>query len=208
MVNIINMETKQIPGNDKYLISIDGNSIFNTETEKYISISDQINKKGNASGYKYCTLLNGKWNRESYYGKRIAVHRIVLISFKGYEHGKPWVNHKDGNKNNNHLDNLEWTTISENIIHSYEKLGRKMPKGKDHWNTGRKNTRQTKELMSKLKLGKLHPKYKGFYLINGKKYYSSKEAEQKTGMNRRTIQRRCLLNKDGFNFVPDPNKEF
>jgi hypothetical protein len=50
--------------------------------------------------------------------KWYALHRIVLASFKGVDANKPQVNHLDGDKNNNHLNNLEWCTQSENIKHA------------------------------------------------------------------------------------------
>lgn len=44
------------------------------------------------------------------------VGRLVLIAFLGIEEGKE-CNHKDGNKLNNHISNLEWVTKSENCKH-------------------------------------------------------------------------------------------
>jgi hypothetical protein len=51
-------------------------------------------------------------------GKWYSVHRIVLASFKGFSKNKFEVNHIDGNKQNNKLDNLEWCTRSENAKHA------------------------------------------------------------------------------------------
>ena len=55
-------------------------------------------------------------------GKKFTtgVHRLVLISFKGFDENKQHVNHIDGNKENNHLFNLEWVTNQENQIHAIE----------------------------------------------------------------------------------------
>ncbi len=53
--------------------------------------------------------------------KYIRVHRLVAEYFLPPIKNKPHVNHKDGNKLNNHIGNLEWCTASENMLHSYDK---------------------------------------------------------------------------------------
>lgn len=49
--------------------------------------------------------------------KNKRVHRLVALSFIQQIPNKPDVNHKDGNKLNNHVDNLEWVTWEENNEH-------------------------------------------------------------------------------------------
>lgn len=79
----------------------------------------RIATRVNDNGYIITTLYDGKNERI------FRVHRLVLASF-AYIPGcdNLDVNHKDGDRTNNHLDNLEWTTRSENIIHSFQVLGR------------------------------------------------------------------------------------
>src|SRR5882672_38157 len=54
--------------------------------------------------------------------KYILIHRLVAITFIENPLNLPEVNHKDGDKLNNNVYNLEWVTKSQNVIHA-EKLG-------------------------------------------------------------------------------------
>lgn len=61
-------------------------------------------------------------------GKTRLVHRLVALTYVPRDVGKPFVNHKDGNKRNNQAENLEWCTRSENMRHAYA-LNLKSSKG-------------------------------------------------------------------------------
>lgn len=61
--------------------------------------------------------------------KTHMLHRLVALAFIPNIEGKSFVNHKDGNKLNNHVDNLEWCTASENNQHARETGLNVQPRG-------------------------------------------------------------------------------
>lgn len=62
--------------------------------------------------------------------KTFRVHRLVLLAFRPIENSDDFeVNHIDGNKENNNLDNLEWCTASENQQHAFRTGLQKARKG-------------------------------------------------------------------------------
>jgi len=69
---------------------------------------------GNGTGYKNVKLWDGSKTIIMY------LHILVATHFIANPENKPEVNHKDGNKENNHFSNLEWNTRLENMTHAYD----------------------------------------------------------------------------------------
>lgn len=98
-------------GNVKSLPKGDGNG-----NKERILKFDNTNKT-NTTTYLRVTLSgNGQT-------KRFSVHRLVAEAFIPNPDNKPSVNHIDNNGENNRVDNLEWVTHSENMVHA-QKQGR------------------------------------------------------------------------------------
>jgi len=77
-----------------------------------------LSPKTKSNGYKEVGIYVNKIGKSRY------VHRLVAEAFLGDLNDKI-INHKDGNKANNSIDNLECVTYSENSLHSVKVLGNK-----------------------------------------------------------------------------------
>ena len=105
------MVWEKIESFDNYSISNEGN-VRNDSTMKYLK--QHLNNKG----YPMVNL----WKNNKGHWK--TVHRLIAIAFIPNPEGKPCINHIDGNRNNNKIENLEWCTHSENQLHRSRILGK------------------------------------------------------------------------------------
>lgn len=141
--------------------------------DRYVYCSNQFGSKGTRknkgviiksfvqnNGYVFVHLKN----------KNFKIHRLVAQTFIPNNDNKPQVNHKDGNKTNNKVDNLEWCTVAENIQHAIKNKLLTPKFGKDNWNSicviGKKDDKEFK-------------------------FYSLREAERITGADHSVISKCC-----------------
>lgn len=111
----------------EYEVSSDGQIRSKDRVRKYyrngkeltMSIRGRMRTPSNSwDGYKEIHLQRSDTGK-SYYAR---VHRIVAEAFIPNPTNLPQINHIDGNKQNNCVDNLEWVTAKENTAHAIQKL--------------------------------------------------------------------------------------
>lgn len=150
---------KKIQGFDNYSVDENGN-VFNTKRGKKITPTHEKN------GYMSVGLCSkGKI-------KRMKVHRLVAEAFIPNPYGYPCVNHKDENKRNNNVGNLEWCTHQYNNSYGINKP-----------TTNAINARKKPVCQ---------------YTVDGKLiavYESACEAQRKTGVRQQNISGCCLQRK-------------
>ena len=97
---------KDIKGYEGYYKITKDGDVFSIRSNRFL----KLNYKKN--GYVYIELnVDGV-------AKTHRVHRLVAEVFIPNPENKPFVNHKDGVKSNNHIENLEWVTGTENNLHA------------------------------------------------------------------------------------------
>ena len=163
------MEKRQVKLNNEltqYYITEDG-KLYNEKTKRWY--------KGSFSGgyHKYDLVWKGKK-----YSK--LTHRLIAEAFIPNPNNYPAVNHIDGNKLNNIINNLEWVTISENNFHAYNT-------GLKRRTNGRENRQKiTEELL-------LNEEWKQYQNSN---YYISRSGK---AMNKKTGNLiKGKITKDGY----------
>ena len=95
-----------------YEITSDG-KIWNIKKQSYMKPFENVVKHRPNNQYYLRIGLTTKHGR-----KKIMVHRLVAMAYIPNPKKKSFINHKDGDKHNNKMENLEWVSNKENCIHA------------------------------------------------------------------------------------------
>jgi hypothetical protein len=107
-------EWRPVPGYENYSVSNTGR-VIRAIGGQGAQAGRELEQHPNEKGYLWVRLT--KNNRP----KSFFVHKLVLLAFSGpMPDGMTEINHENGNKGNNRLDNLEYSTRSGNIQHAYD----------------------------------------------------------------------------------------
>ncbi len=120
-----------MPGFPDYEIS-DAGTVRRTVT-RHSWAAGHVLSPAVTNGYQYVNLTNNGVHQKRY------IHRLVLTAFIGEVPGME-CNHKNGNKLDNRVSNLEWVTHSQNARHAHD-TGLNMNHGETHYSHSRPRER-------------------------------------------------------------------
>ncbi len=111
---------KDIPGFDNFYEISNNGTVRSKDRTRTDTLGRTRSWKGKVlkpdiapNGYYRVSLTDGRRRKQKY------VHRLLAELFIPNPDNLPQVNHKDGNKLNCSLDNLEWVSVKQNVVHAY-----------------------------------------------------------------------------------------
>ena len=117
--SMFSQDIREIAGFEGYYVSYYGEIFSTRKNGGYYREMTPMILKEDKDGY----LEVGLYHEGRRYFRR--VHRLVAEAFIPNPNHLPQINHKDGNAKNNQVDNLEWCTCQDNLLHSFRILKRK-----------------------------------------------------------------------------------
>lgn len=181
-MEVFNMNWVKIKGyEDFYEISLNGKIRSKDRT-----MIDKIGRTRSREG----KILNPDIAPNGYYRvtfsinrkrKQFYVHRLIAEHFIPNPKNLPQVNHIDGNKLNNSLDNLEWVTVQDNVIHAYKNGLINHVSGEKHFNYGKFGAESKKA----------KPVIATNVITNEKKRYGAIVETVKDGFTKSEVSRCC-----------------
>jgi hypothetical protein len=153
-----NEKIKRIPKHPDYGVDREGNvySFNYRRTGKTKKLKASVNTRG----YYYVSIQKDKR------GKHKTVHRLVAETFIPNPVNKPQVNHINGIKTDNRVENLEWATSVENLRHAYDTGLKKFPN-----NTKYLTPEQVREIRDFIEVNKNLPRKERFKIKQIAQYF-------------------------------------
>lgn len=187
MIENKEIQWKPYPKCIDYLVSTNGEVISTGRISKPLKLKNGrvirkkiLKKQIRPNGYEVTQLcINNKKTK-------VYVHRLVAETHIPNTDNTLQVNHKNGIRNDNRIENLEWVTASENHKHAYRELGRKKTLGY----TGRTGSKH-------------HAAKRVFCNTLGIYFGSAREAARELGINQGSISHVCVgkqLHTEGLIF--------
>lgn len=159
---------KDVIGYEGLYVVSDTGEVKNVQTKREL-------KQGRSQGYCYVILSKDKIKKFK------QVHRLVAEAFIDNPMKYPIINHKDENKENNCVENLEWCSYSYNNTYNNgaKKRGIKIA-GRTPWNKGKKLSEEYRckiMIAARIKRKPMSAEHKKAISDGLKRYYSNKQKD-------------------------------